>query len=72
MWQNLLLLEMFLSILYSCFWKLNFKSWDNKNNKEDSEWEWRLHRQDKKALNNEKKEEDKQEELTFIKKYWQD
>ena len=46
---------MFLSIFYSCFWKLSFKSWDNKNDKEDSEWEWRLHRQDKKALSNEEK-----------------
>ena len=63
---------MFLSIFYSCLWKLGSKSWDNKNGKEDPEWGQKLHRQDKKALNSERKEEDKQKKLILIKKHWQD
>ena len=67
LWWELLLLKVFLSILYSCIWILSFKSWDSKDNKEDSRWEQRLYRENKKALTSKKKEEKR--ELTSIKKY---
>ncbi len=60
---------MFLFTLYFCIWILNSESWDNKDDKEDSEWEWRFHRWDKKDLISEEKEEEEERELIFIKKY---
>ena len=60
---------MFLSILYFSIWLLNLEDWDSKNDKEDSEWEWRFHRWDKKNLISEEKEEEEERELTLSEKH---
>ncbi len=59
MWKTSLLLKVLLSDFYSCLKNLNFKNWDCKNSKEDSEEEQELHEENKTALKNrENKEEE--------------
>ena len=65
-----LLLEVLLSDSYSCPRNLDPKNWDCKNNKEDSEEEQELHKENKTALKNRENKEEEKRWLTLIKKHW--